>query len=184
MLNHKDPILSYIKSLQKSISTMHFKHASGLFLAKWRAKKEPPLNEYLIYFENEWLLSTNCGWYEGLCDRIPKQNNGLENTNNVVKTHHTLRSRLSLSHYLHNATNIIKQWSIDRSRSESSYSDAFDFECYYQHAYNWIKESGFIVRMINTNNYIVCKHKYQHLISNFQNFLNASNLYYFGHSWQ
>ena len=34
------------------------------------------------------------------------------------------------------------------------------------------------MRMINTNNYIVCKHKYQHLISNFQNFINASNLYF------
>ena len=32
--------------------------------------------------------------------------------------------------------------------------------------------------MINTNNYIVCKNKYQHLISNFQNFINSTNLYF------
>ena len=83
-----------------------------------------------------------------ICDRVPKQNNGLEGTNNVIKTHHTLKSRLSLSHYLHNATKMINQWSIDRSRSESSYSDMFDFESYYQHAYNWVREGGVIVRKL------------------------------------
>ena len=73
---------------------------------------------------------------------------------------------------------MINQWSIDRSRSESSYSDMFDFEIYYQHAYNWVREGGVIVRMVNTNNYIVCEQKYQHLIINFQNFINATNLHF------
>ena len=50
---HKDAILSANNILQKSISTMHFNYASGLFLAKWRAKDETPLNDFLIYFENE-----------------------------------------------------------------------------------------------------------------------------------
>ena len=75
---HKDAILKAINILYKSISTMHFKYASELFLAKWRAKDETPLNDFLIYFENEWLLSSKCGW--------------------------------SLSQYLHNATNMMKQW--------------------------------------------------------------------------
>ena len=47
-----------------------------------------------------------CGCYEGLWNRVPKQNNGLEGTNNVVKTYHILRSRLSFSYYSHNATNM------------------------------------------------------------------------------
>ena len=67
-----------------------------------------PLNDFLQYFEMEWLLSYS-GWYEGMYDRTPKHNNALESTNKVIKTHHTLRARLSLSHYLDNAVTMIKQ---------------------------------------------------------------------------
>ena len=114
----------------------HFKYASTLFLDKWRAKNFEPLNDFLRYFEMEWLIS-NSGWYEGMYDRTPKHNNALESTNKVIKTHHTLRARLSLSHYLDNAVTMMKQWSVDRSTNEGRYNDIFDIECYYQHAYNW-----------------------------------------------
>jgi len=69
------------------------------------------INSFLNYLDKEWISSLNCGWYEGMAIiRIPKQNNALEANNLVIKTHHTLRSRLSLSHYLHNATTMLNQW--------------------------------------------------------------------------
>ena len=175
-LSHlKEAILSDIKIIQRSISTMHFKYSSGLFLSKWRSKNIQPLNEFLIYFENEWLLSSNCGWYEGICDRTPKHNNALEATNRVIKSHHTLRSRLSLSHYLSNAISMLKQWSIDRSVPEGSFSNMFEIDEYYTFAYTWMKEQGVILRVVNTFNFIVCKKNYEHLINDYQNFLYGSS---------
>jgi hypothetical protein len=41
--------------------------------------------------------------------------------NLVIKTHHTLRSRLSLSHYIHDATTMLNQWSIDRNKPENMF---------------------------------------------------------------
>jgi len=90
--DYKDDILIDIYALQLSFSPVYFKYASGLFLQKWRQKNSDHINEFLIYFETEW-LNTNSGWYEGICDKTPSQDNGLEANNNVVKTHHTLRRR-------------------------------------------------------------------------------------------
>ena len=39
----------------------------------------------------------------------------IEYTNNVVKSHHSLRRRLLLGHYLNNAEQMITQWSLDRT---------------------------------------------------------------------
>ena len=168
----KDAILADIKTLQKSISTAHFQYSSNLFLEKWRAKNIQPLNDFLCYFETEWLLSSNSGWYEGMYDRTTKQNNGLEATNNVIKTHHTLRSRLSLNHYLNNAVNMLKEWSIDRNRKENIFSETFDIDCYYSYAYKWAKNGNILLRVMNTSNFIVCKKDYEHLIPSFQNFIS------------
>jgi hypothetical protein len=33
------------------------------------------INEFLGYFENEW-LDINCGWYEGIYHKTPSQDNG------------------------------------------------------------------------------------------------------------
>jgi hypothetical protein len=99
MKEYKDDIFADIYALQLSFSTVFFKYANGLFLAKWRSKNSEAINEFLGYFENEW-LNINCGWYEGICHKTPSQDNGLEASNNIIKTHHTLRKRLPLGHYL------------------------------------------------------------------------------------
>jgi hypothetical protein len=39
-------------------------------------------------------------WYEGICHKKPSQDNGLESSNNIIKTRHRLRKRLPLGHYL------------------------------------------------------------------------------------
>ena len=40
----------------------------------------------------------------------------VESNNNVIKTHHSLRRRLSLGHYLGNAVNMMHSWSVDRTK--------------------------------------------------------------------
>ena len=116
--NFKDEIITDIKVIQKSKSKENFDYLASLFASKWKLKKNLAINAFLEYFHKEWIASTNCGWYEGICDPTPKQNNALEATNLVIKTHHTLRSRLSMNHYLNNATHMMKQWSIDRTKDD------------------------------------------------------------------
>ncbi len=60
-------------------------------------------------FESEWLKSYS-GWY------FPSKDNGLEASNNVIKSHHSLRRRLPLGHYLNNAEHMLHQWSVDRTK--------------------------------------------------------------------
>ena len=80
------------------------------------------------------MSSNNC-WYEGACDRVPKQNNGLESNNLVIKTHHILRSRLSLSHYLNNAESMLKNWSINRTKSGVKFQTTIEIDSYWPLAY-------------------------------------------------
>jgi hypothetical protein len=174
----KDDILKDISVLQKCISTKHFQYACDLFFLKWQSKNNVSLNSFLDYFKNEWVLSSNNCWYEGACDRVPKQNNGLESNNLVIKTHHTLRSRLSLSHYLNNAESMLKNWSIDRTKSDLKFQTIIEIDFHWPLAYTWIKENGMMFRYLNAPGvcFIVTKQKYQHLITNFMNFLSAENL--------
>jgi hypothetical protein len=65
---------------------------------KWLIKNLDAINDFLNYFESEWLIQ-NPGWYEGICHKTPSQDNGLESNNNVIKTHHSLRRRLPLGHF-------------------------------------------------------------------------------------
>ena len=50
---------------------------------------------FLTQFNSEWIDSVNDGWYEGMADKIPSTDNGLEAANNVIKEIHTLRQRVS-----------------------------------------------------------------------------------------
>ena len=43
-------------------------------------------------------------------------------------------------------------------------------------AYTWLKENGIINKIDNTNNLIVAKLEYQHLINDFQALINNCNL--------
>jgi hypothetical protein len=79
-------------------------------------------------FEREWLKS-NSGWYEGICHKTPSQDNGLEVSKNVIKSHHSLRRRLPLGQYLNNAEHMLHQRSVDSTKhkvSEHSVNISFD----------------------------------------------------------
>jgi hypothetical protein len=173
---YKEQIISDIKIIQKSFSKEHFNYSIHLFTTKWQSKNISEINSFLHYFDKEWISSSNCGWYEGMHIRIPKQNNALEANNLVIKTHHTLRSRLSLSHYLHNATTMLNQWSIDRTKPENIFQHSFEIDSYWSLAYTWLKENGIVNKIDNTNNFIVAKLEYQHLINDFQALINNCNL--------
>jgi hypothetical protein len=150
-----------------------------LFLKKWQIINNDSLNAFLQYFKSEWVSSSNCCWYEGACDRIPKQNNALEATNLVIKTHHTLRERLSLSHYLNNAESMIKNWSIDRTKHEFKFQTTVDIDSNWQLAYTWVKESGCIFRYVSAPGlcFVVTKLRYQYLVNDMNmKFLNAQTL--------
>jgi hypothetical protein len=142
---YKEQIISGIKIIQKSFSKEHFNYSIHLFTTKWQSKHISEINSFLHYFDKEWISSSNCGWYEGMHIRIPKQNNALKANNLVIKTHHTLRSRLSLSHYLHYATTMLNQRSIDRTKPENIFQHSFEIDSYWSLAYTWLKENGFIV---------------------------------------
>ena len=74
-----------------------------------------------------------------------------------------------------NAISMLKQWSIDRSVPEGSFSNMFEIDEYYTFAYTWMKEQGVILRVVNTFNFIVCKKNYEDLINDYQNFLYGSS---------
>jgi len=50
---------------------------------KWLIKNLDAINDFLNYFESEWLIQ-NPGWYEGICHKTPSQDNELESNNNVI----------------------------------------------------------------------------------------------------
>ena len=68
----------------------------------------------MSYFEKEW-IDSNDGWYEGVELYVPSTNNALEATNKVVKDEGTYRERHVLSRFLVIASDIVKNWSVERN---------------------------------------------------------------------
>lgn len=62
----------------------------------------------------QW-LQKNSNWYEGVAIGYSSTNNGLESTNAVIKTEHTLRERLPVGQFLNNVQSLLLKWSKDRN---------------------------------------------------------------------
>jgi len=90
-----------------------FTTASALFLRQWRKKKNICINDFLSYFEKEWLLKYR-NWFAGAAPGHPSSNNGLEATNAVIKKENTLRERLPVGQFLNCMSEIVKMWSRSR----------------------------------------------------------------------
>lgn len=99
-----------IQSLQTCSNETSFLKATELFFLKWRAKNDRQVNEFLEYFKNQWVLKRSC-WYEGAAPGYPSTNNGIEGTNAVIKTEHTLRERLPVGQFLNNVIQLVSKWS-------------------------------------------------------------------------
>jgi hypothetical protein len=110
--DHKEAIILDLQSIQIAFSKPLFNFIVEKFKTKWFKYEE-----FLNYFDNEW-VQQNSLWFEGATFNLsmPSHNNGLEAENLVMKRDHTLRSRLPLDQYLSNATHMLKNWSIDRTK--------------------------------------------------------------------
>ena len=112
-------MLHDIEILQLSNSPSLFKLGSTLFMKKWtlnNKEKNQSISDFLQYFGDEW-LSSNSGWYEGIQLYVPSTNNALESNNRTIKDDGTFRERHVLSRFLTTASDIIRNWSIDRDTS-------------------------------------------------------------------
>jgi hypothetical protein len=103
-----------IDALQTCDSETKFTKAADLFLCKWRLKKNPKINDFLSYFQAEWVEQNNC-WYEGAAPGLPSTNNGIEATNSHIKRENTLRERLPVSQFLSVLFDIVEDWSRSRN---------------------------------------------------------------------
>ena len=120
-----------------------FNYAIDLFFEKWESH-ETNVTQFLDHFKKEW-VDKNSGWYEGFTEgRSPSTDNGLESVNGVIKKNHTLRERMSVSQYLTNAVNMIRNWSLDReetARCEKPFQDTPKIE-----SSTWILAYNFLFK--------------------------------------
>ena len=99
-----------IQALQHAQDDITFRKAATLFLAKWQKEQDPVIQNFIQYFESQW-LSANSSWFEGAASGFPSTNNGLEATNAWIKRGHTLRERLPVGQFLKSATDLVENWS-------------------------------------------------------------------------
>ena len=108
----KSKVLADIRILQLSRTKEEFDCACALFVTKWNECSE--LQEFIQYFVAEY-IEANPNWFAGSAVGFPKTNNGVEGTNNWIKTNSTLRQKLPLNQFLSTASNLVKDWSIERN---------------------------------------------------------------------
>jgi hypothetical protein len=87
-------VRSDISTLQLARCFEEFNAAKELWSRKYQ--DNPATAEFQKYFYEEYLNKWS-GWYEGIANRFPTTNNGLEATNRWIKDQGTLRSRLAMS---------------------------------------------------------------------------------------
>lgn len=189
---HKVNIMNDIYCLQESFSTSYFEYTVKLFFTKWRQLNDSKVNDFLDYFSDYWVhgkkkkekpeefdIIPNSGWYEGIAIRTPSTNNALEATNNVIKTHHSLRSRLPLGHYLNNAVSMLNHWSVD-CVTIKPFKDEIDISIdTWTLAYNWMLKKGQILQLnddMYPNSFIVCRNVYNDLVTDFHSLIKSVNL--------
>lgn len=95
-----------VQALQTSQDADTFSVAVPLFLRKWKTLHP----EFVKYFQAQW-LAKNDQWFEGAALGMPSTNNGLEATNGVIKSEHTLRERLPVGQFLNCVVDIVTEWS-------------------------------------------------------------------------
>ena len=98
-----------VQALQNCQDASTFLKAVPLFLKKWTAIHP----DFVKYFREQW-ISKNYQWFEGAAVGQPSSNNGLEATNGVIKSEHTMRERLPVGQFLSTTLEIVLQWSETR----------------------------------------------------------------------
>ena len=172
-------ILLDIEHLQVSYTPKLFEYAYKLFTEKYKKLNNKDVDYFLEYFHKEWISSSNSGWYEGVAINIPSTDNGLESKNAQIKSHYTLRSRLSIDEYLNNAKTMLFDWSKDAIDEESKFKNSVSktiIENSYIKAFNYLMNKPIMKKFNNQkaknnlkayeNTMICTKNEYSHLINN------------------
>lgn len=102
-----------ICSIQLAISQTEFDSMVVMFLQKWNSHIDSCVNEFVSYFEQQW-ISHLPNWYEGFTPNGPSTNNGLESTNRYFKEKTTFRERLPLNEFLLGLFRTLNGWSSER----------------------------------------------------------------------
>jgi hypothetical protein len=70
------------------------------------------VNDFLEYYEKEWVFSNPSGWFEGKCEGyfVPSTNNALESANGKIKSKHTLENRQPLGRFLDSFVKYVKRF--------------------------------------------------------------------------
>ncbi len=72
-----------------------------LMITDWRTNfPSRETEEFIKYFNKQWLIPKRNGWYDHYCDYCPCTNNALESINRYVKENGTLRERLGILQFL------------------------------------------------------------------------------------
>ena len=105
-----------IEALYRCPNSQIFQVASNLFEEKWSSVKDAKVQDFVRYFQSNWLMKNNL-WYLGAATGYPLPNNGLEATNSTIKREHTLRQRLPVGQFLRKVQQLVGKWSKDRNPS-------------------------------------------------------------------
>ena len=94
--------------------------AASLFLRKWSTNLKAEVQEFVVYFEGEWLVK-HPNWCEGYNypHRSPSTNNGNEAINAIIKKEDTFGELLPISTFLATACNLVRKWSVVRDPSNN-----------------------------------------------------------------
>ena len=111
------------------------------------------------HFRETWIDSVCSGWYEGLADKIPSTDNGLESANNLIKLIHTLRDRMNIGQYMTNPTDIIRNWSIDRTKMKPFHETPKVDGTTWTKAYHALFTKNPIVKTTNSEEVFILKLK-------------------------
>ena len=162
-----------IINFQHFVTAESFIQVARLMITTWK-NKFPSLetDEFIKYFNKQWLSPKRNGWYDHYCDHSPCQNNSLESTNRYVKEEGTLRQRIGVMQFLNILeTGFVKRWSTDttvtvlvegqlvnepnknlKKFNNEPVFDLKDYTC----AYQWGKLDKVITRIKQNNEKFYC----------------------------
>jgi hypothetical protein len=114
----QEEIIADLNKIQESCCEEVFQNSMTLFNYKWRSLDKPSVNEFLDYFNKEWVTSRLSKWYAGSALYCPAHNNACEGTNRWVKETHTKRAINSISRFLNVMFDMVRNWSLDRVKNK------------------------------------------------------------------
>lgn len=108
--------------------------AAQCMVDNWREENIP--ENFIIYFENEWINSSLSNWFTG-CSDYGVTNNSLEATNNAFKNQITLRKKFCLKQLIEKLIKAVEYYSVapefqviarQITMNENEYKNGFEYK--------------------------------------------------------